>query len=208
MKPLLYTGIFFLSLSLFAMHTSAGGFTVGPAPKIEIVEYTVILSTEMAVALKKYDPEFEIWEAWDFDHLFQEMYSYGGSSGKYIINYQAPSAVIGDFNGDKIPDIALLGHNKTHEKRIVVLSEPAGYEVVELFNYPLSVSLSPTAKKGRISMGKCIELVPVGRRIKAEPAFNRPELNLKTDAFEYGGERGSSLFYYKNGKFIEYCLSD
>lgn len=207
MKISAFLGLLFL-LSLSAQSSFAEGFNIGSASKIEIVEYTVTLSTEMADALKQYDPEFEIWEARDFDQSLLDVYAYGGSSGKYIVNYQAPSAVVGDFNGDKIADIALLGHNKTHEKRIVVLSNSTGYKVVELHNYPLSVPLSQTAKKDRISMGQCIELVPAGRRIKAEPVFNRPELNLKTDAFEYGGERGSSLFYYKNGKFVEYVTGD
>lgn len=198
----------FLSLFFSATGSFAEEFNIGPAPTIQIVEYTVTLSTEMATALKQYDPEFKIWEAWDFDRLFQEMYPYGGSTGKYLINYQTPSAVIGDFNGDKIADIALLGHNNTHDKRIVILSIPTGYKIVELANYPLSVPLSPAAQKGRISMGECLELIPAGKKIKAEPAFNRPVLNLKTDAFTYGGERGSSLFYYKDGKFMEYALSD
>ncbi len=198
----------FLPLFLSASWSFAGGFNVSPAPKIEIVEYKVTLSTEMAVALKKYDPEFEIWKAQDFYPLMREMYTYGGSSGKYIITYQTPSAVIGDFNGDKIPDIALLGHNKTHDKKIVILSKTSGYKIVELLNYPLNDPLFPTAKKGGGNIEECIELVPAGKRIKAEPAFNRPELNLKTDAFQCGDERGSSLFYYKNGKFIEYVLSD
>ncbi|MBI5178700.1 MAG: hypothetical protein HZA04_05525 [Nitrospinae bacterium] len=45
-------------------------------------------------------------------------------------------------------------------------------------------------------------------KIKAEPAYNRPEINLKNDGFQYGGETSSNLYYYSNGKFVENALSD
>lgn len=197
-----------LASFLPASCTFAGGFDVGAISKIEIIAYKVTLSSAMATALKTYDLEFKIWEVQDFEPSLREMYTYGGYSSKYIINYQAPSAVIGDFNGDKIPDAALLGHNRTHDKRIMILSKNTGYSIIELLNYPLTDPLFPTAKKGGGNIGQLLKLIPAGRKIKAEPAYNRPELNLKTDAFEYGGESGSRLYYYNNGKFVEYALSD
>ena len=196
----------FLFLSLPASRSFAGGFDVDFKPKIE-VEYKVLLSTGMEAALKAYDPEFEIWKAQDFDPFLRNVYTYGPTPGEYFRTYQTLSAVIGDFNGDKIPDVALLGHNKTHDKRIVILSKDTGYVIVELLNYPLTDPLFPTAKKGDGNIGQCLELVPSGK-IKAELAYNRPELNLKTTAFKYGGEQGSTLYYYQDGKFIDYSLSD
>jgi hypothetical protein len=184
----------------------AGGFGADFRPKIEI-EYKVILSTGMEDALKAYDPEFEPWKALDFEPFLRNIYTYGPATGEYFRTYQTLSAVIGDFNGDKIPDIALLGHNKTHEKKIVILSKNTIYKVVELLNYPLTDPLYPAAKKGDGNIGRCLEFVPPGL-IKAEPAYNRPELTLKTDAFKYGGEQGSTLYFYKDGKFIDYPYSD
>ena len=52
-----------------------------------------------------------------------------------------------------------------------------------------------------------ISLILPGK-IKAEPSYDRPELNLKTDAFTYGGETCSSLYVYENGNFSEYVYSD
>lgn len=184
----------------------AGGFDTDFRPKIEI-EYNLTLSTGMEAVLKAYDPEFEIWKAQDFEPFLRDVYTYGPSTGEYFRTYQVLSAVIGDFNGDKIPDIALLGHNKTHEKRIVILSKNGSYEIIELLNYPVTDPLHPTAKKGNGNIGRCLEFVPPGV-IKAEPGYNRPELNIKTDAFKYGGEQGSTLYLYQDGKFNDYPYSD
>lgn len=184
----------------------AGGFDTDFKPKIEI-EYKVTLSTGMEAALKAYDPEFEYWKAQAFDPFLRDVYTYGPSTGEYFRTYQVLSAVIGDFNGDKIPDIALLGHNKTQEKRIVILSKDGGYKTLELLSYPLAAPLHPDAKKGNGNIGRCLEFVPPGV-IKAEPAYNRPELTLKTDAFKYGGEQGSTLYVYNGGKFVDYPYSD
>lgn len=184
----------------------AGGFEEGFRPKVEI-EYTVKLSTEMESVLKVYDSDFEIWKAQDFEPFLRSVYTYGPTKGEYFRTYQALSVVIGDFNGDKIPDVALLGHNKTNEKKIVVLSKGNGYEIVELSSYPMSDPMRPNYKRGGGNIGQCLEYVRPGT-IKAEPAYNRPEIVLKTDAFVYGGEQGSTLYLYENGKFVNYPYSD
>jgi len=164
------------------------------------LEYSVVLSSVMTESLRSYDPDFMLWEQKDYEPILVGAYRYSLQS--------IPSAVIGDFNGDKIQDVALLGHNKTHDKRIVVLSKNTRHSVIELLNYPLTDPLFPTAKKGGGNIGQLLELVPAGRKIKAEPAYNRPALNLKNDAFEYGGESGSRLYYYNGSRFVEYALSD
>lgn len=197
----------FLAVFGFTSCAFAGGPDAASKPKIE-VEYKVVLSTMMEAALTAYDPEFRIWEARDFEPFLRDIYTYGPSSGRYFHTYQVLSAVIGDFNGDKISDIVLIGHNTTHEKRIVLISSTTGYSVVELLNHPLHDPLfSPTAHKGGGNIGQCLEFVPPGK-INAEPAYNRPELNLVHDAFKFGGETGSVLYYYENGKFVDYTMSD
>lgn len=197
----------FLLFFVFPSCSFAGGKDAAFKPKIE-VEYKVVLSTGMEAALTIYDPEFKIWEARDFEPFLRDIYTYGPSPGRYFHTYQVLSAVIGDFNGDKISDIVLIGHNKTHEKRIVLISSTTDYSVVELLNHPLHDPLfSPTAHKGGGNIGQCLEFVSPGK-IKAEPAYNRPELNLVNDAFKFGGETGSILYYYENGKFVDYAMSD
>lgn len=198
-----------LAMVLFlpASCSFAGEFVAGPAPKVEVSAYRLTLSSAMAAALKTYTPEFIIWEAADFDPDLLAMYAYGGTTGEYTLNYQSPSAVIGDFNGDKVPDAALLGHDRTHKKMLVLLSGADGYSVVEISSYPLEKTVPVTTKTAGGELSQCLELVHPGK-IKADPGYKRPEITLKTDAFKYGGERGSSLYYYKDGKFISYALSD
>lgn len=174
-------------------------------PRIDF-EYKVILSTGMELALKRYDPEFQVLKAEDFNPLLRKTYPYKVLwFDRTVTGYQTPPAVIGDFNGDANPDAVLIGRNKTHGKRIVILSSGNEYIVIEFIASSL-ISLGHTKKGGRVE--ECLRLIPPGR-IKPEPAFNRPEIDLKTDAFTYGGFEGSQgVYYYHEGKFIDYALSD
>lgn len=178
-------------------------------PEVQI-EYKVALSSAMETALRNYDPEFEIWGAKAFAPLLRNIYEYKSAGhSRPFFAWQTPSAVIGDFNGDNLPDAALLGRNKTHGKRIAVMSAPAGYSVVEFTEiYPLTDPMVPHHKKGEGNLEEYLELL-TPRKIKAEPAFGRPEIDLKTDAFQFGVfEKASGVYLYKNGKFVDYALSD
>lgn len=202
-----------LSVLLSAVHCSAAWHDAGFQPRIE-VEYKVFLSTGMKAALKKYDPEFKIWRPQDFGAIWRGLYEYKSfQPSRSFLAYQTPSAVIGDFNGDGIPDAALSGHTKTYIARLVVLSKGKIYEVIVIdkssFEHPYSDMEYMDFQNGKKNwqIEGSLELVKPGK-IKAEPAYNRPEIDLKTDAFQYGGESASSLYYYSNGKFLEYALSD
>lgn len=199
----LFLGVFSLTI-----HSLAGWDDTSFQPKIEI-KYEVILSTGMKVALTKYDPEFQIWKAEDFHPMVRELYTFTHSHPwRSFLAYQTLSAVIGDFNGDKIPDIALMGHNKTHRKRIVILSKNGKYHVVEFFKHLLINPMTPNHKIGGGNIQVYLELIAPGK-INANPDFKRPEIDLKTDAFKVCFfETASSLYYYSNGKFISYALSD
>lgn len=184
-------------------------YDAGFQPKIEI-EYKIILSTGMRTALKEYDPEFKIWKMQDFNSMLRMgFYSFKPDRpGRHFLAYQTPSAVIGDFNGDNIPDIVLLGHDKIREKVIVILSKNSKYHIIELIKYPLTYSaLEPGYKISGGNVEAYLRLISPGK-IKAAPAYDRPELDIKTDAFEFGMfERASDLYYYSDGKFIKYALS-
>ncbi|MDO8805430.1 MAG: hypothetical protein Q7R35_13490 [Elusimicrobiota bacterium] len=185
-------------------------YDVPPSPPRIDFEYKIILSTGIELALKKYDPEFQVLKAEDFNPLLRKIYPYKVLwFDRTITGYQTPPAVIGDFNGDAKPDAVLIGRNKTHGKRIAILSNGNEYTVIEFSAGPLLKE--PTALDHERKVGNiegCLELIPPGK-IKAEPAFNRPEIDLKTDAFKYGGFEGSQgIYYYNEGKFIDYALSD
>jgi len=198
--------VILILLSLFLTQTACSYDLDPSTPRIDF-EYEVILSTSMETALKKYDKEFKIFKAQAFEPFLRKIYSYKilwFDRKNNVTGYQTPSALIGDFNGDGIADAILIGHNKTQGKLIAILSKDKEYIAMEVRSW----SCGEICEEKEGNLEGCLELIPVGTKIKAEPAYNRPEINLKTDAFEFGGETGSSLFYYKDEKFIEYALSD
>lgn len=208
MKPF---KVLLLSATFFhpAVHVFAGWDSGDSLPRIEI-EYRVILSSAMENCLKAYDPDFKVWDVRNFSKALQGLYEYRSfHPWKSFLSRQSPAAVIGDFNGDEIPDVALMGRNKTHGLRIVLLSGASGYSVVEFTeSYPLINPLIPDRKIGS-GIEDYLEFVPP-MKIKAEPSYNRPALDLKKDAFKFGVfERGSSIhIHIDNKRFVHYPLSD
>ncbi len=196
--------LFFVLLLGFPMVQLAQAEDDDSIPRIDF-EYKIILSTGMELALKKYDPDFHVFEANNYCPLVRKVYPYKvfwfDRAG--VTGYQTPPAVIGDFNGDSKPDAVLMGRNKTHIKKIVLLSDGNKYRVMEFIDSSPSFT---TIKDFCVDM--CLGLTPPGT-IKAEPAYNRSEINLKTDAFTYGGCEGPhGIYIYHNGKFVDYALSD
>lgn len=191
-----------LIIVLFYFPSFAGWQEQGYSPRIEI-KYSVILSSVMENALKNYDPEFKIWEAENFNHLLINLYEYKSfEPWRSFLAYQTPSVVIGDFNGDAMPDAVVRGRNKTTEKTIVILSEKDKYRIIELSVFPLE------SKRGAGNIEEYLKLMPPGK-IKAEPAYERPEIELKTDGFiTEVFEIASSLHFWKDGKFVSYTISD
>lgn len=195
---------FVLSLSLLMVQMGQAEDNDNIIPRIDF-EYKVILSTGMELALKKYDPEFYIFEANTYYPIMRKVYPYKvfwfDRAG--VTGYQTPAVVIGDFNGDVKADAVLIGRNKTHKKQLVILSDGDKYHVTEFIaSYPVSTA----TKDFRIDM--CLGLTPPGK-VKAEPAYDRPEIDLKTDAFTYGGCEGPhGIYIYHKGKFVDYALSD
>ncbi|MBP7796128.1 MAG: hypothetical protein KA059_05060 [Elusimicrobiales bacterium] len=86
-------------------------YIIGEKPQIEVNkktgDYTIILSSEMDKALKEYEKKhygypFNILNAKNFKKDIINSYPFG--------IYQSPSAVLGDFNGDGIIDVVLMGY--------------------------------------------------------------------------------------------------
>ncbi|MHB0997479.1 MAG: hypothetical protein ACYC2I_14030 [Elusimicrobiales bacterium] len=204
------TGLFAIVAASFlpAIQSFAGWDDVKSFPRIE-VEYNIVLSSAMAMALQKYDSDFKAWEARNFSPLLRGVYEYKSfHPWKPFLSWQMPAAVIGDFNADNMPDAVLLGRNKTHGRRIALLSGGDGYSVVKFTeDYPLVDPLTPNYKIGN-NLEEYLEFI-TPHKIEANPAYNRPELDLKTDAFKFGVfEKSSGIYIYKDGKFVDYTLSD
>lgn len=208
MKIPALSGIFVL-LFYSGTFSYAAWYDADFKPRVK-VEYEVILSTGMEVALKIHDLEFKIWEARNFHPMLRGLYNFKSfQPWRSFLARQTPAAVIGDFNGDDIPDVVLMGRNKTHGKKIAVLSKKSSYFAIEFSEkYPLANPLAPQHVIGEENIEEFLEFFP-SRKIEARPAFKRPALNLKSDAFIFGVfEKASSIYYYNNGKFVSYTISD
>lgn len=178
-------------------------------PSVEI-EYTVKLSTPMQAALNKFDPNFKPWPASKFTHVMRVMSEYKAFRlDRDFLSYQTPSVIIADFNGDNLPDAAMLGHNKTHYINLVLMSSPKGYRVVpfEGDSFSKDSAGSTDIAIDNYKIDQALEYVEP-KKIKAKPGYNRPELDLKNDAFIYGGETGSTIYVFKDNKFVNYAMSD
>ena len=195
---------------LWPAAVSAAQLTPASAqPGIEM-NYTIVLSSIMKAALERRVPGFAAWSVQDFSADLLKTYDFKPfAPWKPFLSRQTPSAVIGDFNGDGAADAALLGHDETHGLRLVVLSRKGGYDVVEFApKYALTDPMTPNHRIGGGNVEEYLAFVAPGK-IKAEPAYGRPELNLKADAFELGVfEKASTLYYHDDERWQQQVLSD
>jgi len=114
--------------------------------------------------------------------------------------YQSPTAVMGDFNGDNKPDLVVSGRNPKEKIVVALISEKENYRILEVWKSPLFEN------ENRIFHYLTL-ITPT--KISENKKFNRPEINLKTNAFVINFfEKSSSIYIYNGNKFIAYQLSD
>lgn len=161
-------------------------------------EYVVYISPAIRDAIDKYDPSFTTWRLDDYLPRLAREYLFTGAD--------APFAVVGDFNGDKIPDMVLDGHASKYAPCISVLSEGSGYRIVEMQRVELFDPHQIRCGEGEYGISEYFGLVPAG---KIESAWEDNSLMLEADAFEtvfYG--KGAMVYYYKDGKWEQYTTGD
>lgn len=151
----------------------------------------------MRDALRAYAPGYTPWRLQDYD---TEVAARARGSGALPL-----FGAIGDFNGDGVPDLVLQGHDATNELSFVILSNQRKFTVIELLRQPLPPE--PRSTKRRIyaqHMGPGKIDVPTGFAAQVGPPPT-----LTTDAFAevVEGEAGT-LYYWKDGKFVQYPLGD
>ena len=193
--------VLFLGLFFPSIYCSVGWCADANFPRVEI-EYKIELSSAMKTALEKHEPDFEIWGAQDFVPEIRQWYTYQCfKPWRSFLAYQTPSIIIGDLNDDKAPDVVLLGNDKICPVIIVLLSKNKEYEVIRLTDFPLY------SNEEKEELEVLLEYVPP-QKIQTVYENNRL-LDLKNDAFSVVAfEKCSSLYYYSNGKFVQYGLTD
>lgn len=140
-------------------------------------EYVALVPQAVRDAVDKYDPSFMPWRYDEYDPETGRQYVFSEAEAMF--------GVIGDFNGDRIPDVVMDGYTSDSHVTLSVLSGKAGYVAVEvdkhlrhdsaqlLKQYHLLVEPGPNQRPG--------EIVPPG---VATDAFKRCSLG-KIEALLY-----------------------
>lgn len=142
-------------------------------------------------ALYAYEPDFKFYKMKDYEEIISSTYQ--------INENQLPWAIIGDFNGDEINDLLIDGHNNKLELLIVMLSESESFYVHEINN---SQYYDPKLELKWSSYS----YIPKGTILRSDYEDNTIE--LKSDAFKWDSEKGTSVYYFKDGEFLIYVTSD
>lgn len=153
-------------------------------------------------AIRSYDPYFEAFGEIDFLPSVREDY-------KPTVQ-QTVSGVVGDFNGDKIKDVALFGRNRTNNLILAALSDGKGnYKIVEVDRSSLT---DPKRDWIEGPKGKAPGLWRFLSHVKPgqlSSPYESRSLALKTDAFEeVYYKKGSVVYYYKDGHFERFTTRD
>ena len=154
-------------------------------------EYSLRLPSQIRTAIRNYDSAFVCWQLDEYDNFIRQTYEPNP--------HQLPYAIIGDFNGDGKDDVILHGHNHANEILIAILSVDAAYSLMELRR---SEDSDSTFKP----IPDLLTFVAKGTIVHS---FDLEDsLKLNTDAFKWGVEKGSSVWYFENGKFAQFITGD
>ncbi|MGV8118622.1 MAG: hypothetical protein AB2L14_02550 [Candidatus Xenobiia bacterium LiM19] len=190
-----------LIVCMLALTYSLQAVPLGPMIIMVGNEYGIYLTDDMTCVLNDYDIEFTHWRPGDYIAQTARAYRY--------TPYQAPFAVIGDFNGDGIPDAVIDGHNRKQSRLLCVLSQGVTFTVMEIsksrYENPGKLAYDAGSHK---EYGFARYMTLISRQILQSPLEKEP-LILDGDAFlltTHG--KGSQVFYMKQGQFVQYKMSN
>jgi hypothetical protein len=188
-----------LVLALTMTHCTRDAAPAVPALRMAPEGVVLQLPLAMRRALDTYAPNFEPWH-WE---------DYAANVQQHVRTAEPPwgelpmFGVVGDFNGDGRPDVALSGHDARRELLFILLSEGERYRAVEL---EPPRPWRPHAKQGafmhRVSPGR-LEVPEGWEEIVGPP----PVLTADGVGWEYEGQAGG-VYYWKDGRFLFYATSD
>lgn len=152
---------------------------------------TLQLPDNMKQILYTYEPDFISYEMKNYEEIISSTYQTNEK--------QLPWAIIGDFNGDEINDVVIDGHNNKLELLIAILSKSDSFFVHEI-NRAQYFSPDLELKWSSLSY------VPRGTILRSN--YEENTFELTSDAFELSSEKGTTVYYFKDGKFLIYVTSD
>ena len=159
---------------------------------------TLVLPARMERALLAAVPGFRHTLVSDYDPDLQRYAVLGERSALF--------ATIGDFNGDGRADVAVDGRDVAHGYLLVLFTEADSVRVFTIQKAPLG---SIDQRTGRIDF---LALVPRGV-IQADTLedgeYEKVPVRLQYDAFDLAWfEKASTLYYWRNGRFVNWITSD
>lgn len=113
----------------------------GPEIRRSGGRWVIDLPRPMEAALRRYNRRFEIWDEKTFPTSRNSDAARSSDAGTRYLNStrQIPWGVIGDFNGDGIPDAAVSGNDDKEMLVLLVLSQNGDrYKIVSLDSEPYS----------------------------------------------------------------------
>jgi hypothetical protein len=82
------------------------------------------LDLEAQKVLKKWDENFKVFSIKDYPATVVDLFKDAPK--------ELPMAVLADFNGDQKQDIALMGHNNTKERIVILMAQKKSYVAIEV----------------------------------------------------------------------------
>ncbi len=152
--------------------------------QLDSLAFRVILPAPMAQLLADSVPGFEPWPLAHYDRDLRAWY--------VVSHRSAPSAVIGDFNGDGVQDLVMEGHDGHRGLRLCLLSVGDAFRLIVLDSLPYD----PTAPDARNSITYLAFRGP--GRIGTN--YTDSTMVLRADGFEVGYFEKAAVLYYWNGK--------
>ncbi|HEX7048734.1 MAG TPA: hypothetical protein VF188_00880 [Longimicrobiales bacterium] len=155
------------------------------------------LPAAMREALEAYAPEFRPWRLEEYE---VEAAAHAGPPERLPL-----FGTIGDFNADGVRDVALQGHDAAQEYFVVLLSDGAVFRAVELYRQPYHPDPDGPGRAAylrRAPPGK-VDVPPMLESLEG-PA---PEL-VGDGIVEVFEGQASTLYYWKDGRFVRYITGD
>ncbi len=159
--------------------------------------HDLFLTVSMLRALDAWEPTFQPWEDRNYEDEIIHAYRFSA--------HQAPFAVVTDFNGDGLPDVALHGRTKRDDVVLALLSGSSGsYHVYPILQAPLARCESQVLP---CRLGMFLEIIRSGTHFTG--TFAGYPLTLRRDAFQvvWSG-KAAQLYFWAGGKFNTYTTGD
>jgi len=168
--------------------SAAGPRLVGSGP-----EKRLQLPSRLMDVLRAEQPGFETLRRADFAPDSREPVA-GIDSASAV-----PFAVIGDFDGDGRPDVAMLGHVGSSRRIVVILDRRAAPRV-------MSIAEDHGTEPDSLGVHETLGLARPGETMFEDDEGHR--IRLKHEAIVLESEGAYELWYYLNGQFLYAAIGD